>query len=65
MGIEMAREIAAQPALKPFIKAEVAPGLDKTDAASLDAHISSTSITVHHPLGTCRMGRSDDLESVG
>ena len=63
-GVEMARAIAAQPALKPFIKAEIAPGADKSGAEAIDAYIRATAITVHHPLGTCRMGPEAAAESV-
>jgi choline dehydrogenase/4-pyridoxate dehydrogenase len=63
-GVRLAREIAAQPALEPFIAREIAPGQDKTSDADIDAHIRRTSITVHHPLGTCRMGADDDEMSV-
>ncbi len=63
-GVEMAREIAAQPALAPFIASEIAPGADKSSAEAVDAHIRATSITVHHPLGTCRMGPANDGEAV-
>ncbi|MGD9536880.1 MAG: GMC family oxidoreductase [Alphaproteobacteria bacterium] len=55
-GVRLAREIAGQPALARFIASEIAPGADKTSDAEIDAHIRRTSITVHHPLGTCRMG---------
>ena len=63
-GVEMARDIASQSALKPFIAREIAPGLEKSDRASIDAHIRNTSITVHHPLGTCKMGRESDPMAV-
>ncbi|MGF1609907.1 MAG: GMC family oxidoreductase, partial [Kiloniellales bacterium] len=63
-GVRMAREVAAQPQMRPFIAAEIAPGLDKDSDAAIDAHIRSTSITVHHPLGTCRMGAESDAAAV-
>jgi choline dehydrogenase/4-pyridoxate dehydrogenase len=64
-GVRMAREIAAQNALAPFIAMEIAPGVGKTADADIDAHIRNTSITVHHPLGTCRMGSdADDMAVV-
>jgi choline dehydrogenase/4-pyridoxate dehydrogenase len=64
-GVRMAREVTAQAALAPFIAAEIAPGADKTAEADIDAHIRATSITVHHPLGTCRMGpEADELAVV-
>jgi len=59
-GVKMAREIAAQPAMAPYIASEIAPGLAKTTDADIDAHIRNTSITVHHPIGTCKMGVDGD-----
>jgi len=53
-GVRMARAVAAQPAMRAFIERELAPGSD-TDA-DIDALIRATGITVHHPIGTCRMG---------
>ena len=63
-GIEMAREIAAQAPMQRFIKKEIAPGLEKNSQTDIDAHIRGTSITVHHPLGTCRMGPAGDRDAV-
>lgn len=63
-GVRFAREIAAQPAMQPFIEREFLPGGDKTADADIDAHIRKTSITVHHPLGTCRMGPANDEMAV-
>ena len=63
-ALAMAREIMGQPAVQPFIRAEIAPGSDTTSTADLDAYIRATSITVHHPLGTCRMGTADDPMAV-
>jgi len=59
-GIKLAREIAAQPAMAPYVAREIAPGSDKTTDADIDAHIRKTSITVHHPIGTCKMGLDGD-----
>ncbi|HYN13266.1 MAG TPA: GMC oxidoreductase, partial [Burkholderiales bacterium] len=61
-GIRMAREISSKKNLQKFIAAELAPGAGKTSDVDLDAHIRATSITVHHPLGTCRMGDVVDEE---
>jgi 4-pyridoxate dehydrogenase len=63
-GLRMAREIFRQPALKPFIAAELAPGPDKQSDAELDAYARATATTVYHPLGTCRMGRDGDDDAV-
>jgi choline dehydrogenase/4-pyridoxate dehydrogenase len=57
-GVRMVRAIAAQPAMRPFIAKEIAPGSDAD--ADIDALIRATGITVHHPVGTCRMGAASD-----
>jgi choline dehydrogenase/4-pyridoxate dehydrogenase len=59
-GVRLARGVAAQASLGPFIAREFAPGPDNTTDADIDAHIRNTSITVHHPLGTCRIGPDSD-----
>lgn len=64
IGVEMARDLASRPAMGPFIAAEVVPGSAKTSVEDIDNHIRNTAITVHHPLGTCRMGKSDDPMAV-
>jgi choline dehydrogenase/4-pyridoxate dehydrogenase len=63
-GVRLAREVAAQPAMRPFIAKEIAPGEAKSTDADIDDHIRRTSITVHHPLGTCRMGPEGDETAV-
>lgn len=63
-GVRLAREIAAQPAMRGFIARELAPGDARTTEAEIDAYIRTTSITVHHPLGTCRMGPEGDETAV-
>lgn len=63
-GIRTIRAISARSELARFIEAEMAPGNARQSDAELDAHIRAISITVHHPLGTCRMGRADDADAV-
>ena len=63
-GLRIVREIAAQAPLQRFIAAEIAPGPQNWSDAALDAHIGATGISVHHPLGTCRMGPSGDETAV-
>jgi choline dehydrogenase/4-pyridoxate dehydrogenase len=63
-GVRMAREIAAQPAMARFIAREIAPGSSKNSDADIDAHIRQTAITVHHPAGTCKMGKESDASAV-
>ena len=64
VGVRSAREIAAQPSMREFIAREIAPGSDKSSDADIDAHIRNTAITVHHPAGTCKMGRESDQSAV-
>ena len=63
-GIKIAREVAAQAAMAGFIDKETAPGSAKISDEDIDDHIRNTSITVHHPLGTCRMGPESDEMAV-
>src|SRR5205823_4700961 len=58
------RDIMAKPAMAPFIDKELAPGAGCTSDADIDEHIRSTAITLHHPLGTCRMGPKSDETAV-
>lgn len=63
-GVRLLRDIASQPALAPFITAELAPGPDQTTDRDLDAYIRATALTAHHPLGTCKMGSDTDETAV-
>lgn len=63
-GVRLAREVAAQPAMQPFIAREFFPGADKSSDEAIDDHIRKTSITVHHPLGTCKIGPDSDPTAV-
>jgi 4-pyridoxate dehydrogenase len=59
-GVHMARDLSAQPSMQRFIAREFFPGGDKQSDADIDAHIRNTAITVHHPAGTCKMGKTTD-----
>ena len=50
--------------MKPYIAAELAPGAAKATDAEIDAYVRATAITVHHPLGTCKMGTERDEAAV-
>jgi len=63
-GVRLVREIGAQPDLASFAAGEITPGPDCRSDAEIDAHIRATAITVHHPLGTCKMGRANDPDAV-
>jgi choline dehydrogenase/4-pyridoxate dehydrogenase len=51
-------DVMRQSQMEPFLAKELNPVFG-SDAA-LDEHIRGTAITLHHPLGTCKMGRDDD-----
>ncbi|MCZ4351969.1 choline dehydrogenase [Roseovarius aestuarii] len=59
-GFRVARDLAAQPSMQPFIEAEFFPGSKCQSDAEIDEHIRNTCITVHHPAGTCRAGSDAD-----
>jgi len=59
-GFKMLRDLAEKPALKRIIDKEIAPGPGVKSDAEIDAHLRKTSATVHHPLGTCKMGIDDE-----
>ncbi|WP_137680599.1 GMC family oxidoreductase [Aurantiacibacter suaedae] len=54
-------------ASQPFAKyqgTEVAPGPECQSDKQWDAYIRKTGYTVHHPVGTCKMGAADDSSAV-
>ena len=59
-GLRMVRDICRQAPMQAFMTREIAPGDGTVSDADLDAHIATNSITVHHPLGTCKMGLASD-----
>ncbi len=58
-GLEIAREILAQPAMKPFLSCEALPGPDVKTRAELFDYACRLAKTQHHPVGTCRMGHDE------
>lgn len=61
-GVRIARDVGRQKSLAKMIDHEVAP-LGYSDA-EIDAHIDAAAISVHHPVGTCKMGSSNDKTAV-
>jgi choline dehydrogenase len=63
-GVEIVREVAAQKSLRAIRGAEMEPGESVASASDIDAWIRSSSETIYHPVGTCRMGAPDDRMAV-
>jgi len=63
-GVRIVRAIGEQAPLASFTTGEVAPGPGCRSDAEIDEHIRATAITVHHPLGTCKMARPNDPTAV-
>lgn len=57
-GMKLARRIASQPALRTWIRRELAPGQAIQSDHELSAYARQTANTAYHPAGTCRMGES-------
>jgi choline dehydrogenase/4-pyridoxate dehydrogenase len=63
-GVRLGRKIGGQAPLAPFASKENVPGPDCQSDAQIDAYVRATAITVHHPLGTCKMGQERDPTAV-
>ena len=63
-ALRLSREILAQPAFAPYRGEELLPGAKVQDEADLIAFIRRKAESIYHPVGTCRMGRADDPQTV-
>jgi choline dehydrogenase len=59
-GMRLARKIAGQPALEPYIAEEVQPGPAVTSDEALIEDLRNRGVSNLHPVGTCRMGHGAD-----
>ncbi len=55
-GFELAREIMAQPAFRPYVRREHLPGAEVRTRQELEAYARRFGKTDYHPVGSCRMG---------
>ena len=55
-GIRLARRIADQPALKPFVVHELAPGPLVTTDVELAEYVRQSGVSNQHPTSSCAMG---------
>lgn len=58
-GLKLARRIQSQPALRPFNRREVVPGVEQTSDDALLHFAKASGGTIFHPTSTCRMGPAD------
>jgi choline dehydrogenase-like flavoprotein len=63
-GVRLARTIAEQAPLKPWVARELAPGPDATTDDEILDYIHQCHNTVYHPAATARMGAADDPMAV-
>lgn len=56
-GLKALRRILQAPALRPFVDAEMEPGLDCTSDEDLLAYCRQNGASIYHPTCTARMGR--------
>jgi choline dehydrogenase len=63
-GIEIAREMTNQPALRAYIGGELAPGSEISGRAALERWADRTVAHYYHPVGTCKMGPATDPMAV-
>jgi len=59
-GLRMVRDLVADGALSEFAGEEMVPGAGKASDDDLREHVRKTMITVHHPVGTAKMGPASD-----
>ncbi len=59
-ALKIARRAFATPAFAEYDGVEVAPGPECKTDKQFDKYIRETGYTVHHPVGTCRMGSDAD-----
>ena len=55
-GLELSRRIIAARSFARYRAVEVQPGPAVQDEAALAAYVRRSAYTVHHPVGSCRMG---------
>lgn len=59
-AFDLARDITRQGPLARLARSEIGPGPAARTPADINAHVRATATSVHHPLGTCKMGVASD-----
>ena len=63
-SVKLAREILAQPAFEEFCDYEIKPGIDVQSDEAIDEFVRNNSETEYHPSCSCRMGDSNQNDTV-
>ena len=56
-GMQIARDIINQPAMRPFVESEMSPGAAVQSEADWLSFARANGQTIYHPVGTCSMGQ--------
>jgi choline dehydrogenase len=59
-AIRLTRELFSQPAFKPFVSREIAPGIDVSSDEAIDAWVRAHVESAYHPSCSCKMGAVTD-----
>jgi choline dehydrogenase len=62
--IRLTREIIGQPAMDAYRGEEIHPGLKVSSDKEIDDWVRANLESAYHPCGTCRMGSSEEAETV-
>ncbi|MCP1676963.1 choline dehydrogenase [Natronocella acetinitrilica] len=63
-GVRVCRQLLATEAMREYVEAEHAPGVEvQSDDEILD-FLRRESTTIYHPVGTCRMGQAQEVDAV-
>jgi choline dehydrogenase len=63
-SLTLTRQIVAAPALKKYAPQEMKPGVQFQSEEELAKAAGEIGTTIFHPVGTCKMGRLDDVSAV-
>lgn len=63
-GLKEARRILAMPAMAKYLGDELSPGGGTVGDDRIEAYVRQATTTTYHPVGTCKMGPSDDAMAV-
>jgi choline dehydrogenase-like flavoprotein len=59
-GVDLSRRLFANSAFAAMKAVEILPGPNVQGRDEIKAAIRQTAVTVHHPIGTCKMGQDAD-----